>query len=190
MVNGHPNDALKLFQLGQIRLGESTPAALRTDDPRVPNLTARLSRASAIAYALLDSPEQAQRYLTEAHDGWAPRNAFERAGADLGTAGIQLDLGRLDTAEQFAASAVRTYDQGHRRDRIQAQLLLAEVHVRAGEPRGLTLAHHAIDEVSTLQSVATRRQGLLPLAAALEARPNSDTQELAQLARKIAATRI
>ncbi len=195
MVNEHPNDALKLFQLGQIRLGgcapgTSTPATLRTDDPRLPTLTARLSRQSATAYALLNKPEQAKRHLTEAREGWTPRDAFERAGGDLMAAVIQLDLGQLDTAEQFAASAVRTYGEAHRRSRTLAELILAEVHVRAGEPRGLTLARHAIDEVSTLQSIAVRRERLLPLATALQARPNSDTQELAQLARKIAATRI
>jgi len=77
--NGHPNDALKEFQLGQIRLGgcvpgTSTPATRRADDPRLPHLAARLSRQSS-AYALLNMPEQAQRYLAEVHDGWAPHNA-------------------------------------------------------------------------------------------------------------------
>jgi hypothetical protein len=62
--------------------------------------------------------------------------------------------------------------------------------VRAGEARGLILARHAIEAVSTLQSVAVRRQRLVPLAAALEARPGTDNRELDQLARKIAATRI
>jgi hypothetical protein len=193
--NGHPNDALKEFQLGQIRLGGfvpgmSTPAPRRADDPRLPTLAARLSRQSAAAYALLNRPEQAQRYLTEAHEGWAPHDAFEHAGRDFEIAVIQLDLHRLDTAEHFAASAVHTYGEGHRRDRIWAELLLAEVHVRTGEPRGLMMARHAIEGVSTLQSVAARRQRLIPLVTALEARPNGDTQELAQLARKIAATRI
>ncbi|MGH3756005.1 MAG: hypothetical protein ACRDRP_25660, partial [Pseudonocardiaceae bacterium] len=76
----------------------------------------------------------------------------------------------------------------HRRGRTQARLLLAEVHIRAGEPQGLALARHAINEVSTLQSAAVRRERLIPLATALETRPGNDTQELAQLARKIAAT--
>jgi hypothetical protein len=193
--NGHPNDALKLFQLGQIRLGgfapgKSTPATRRADDPRLPTLTARLNLNSATAYAVLNRPVEAQRYLAEARDGWAPRDAFERAAGDLVTAGIQVDLGQLDSAEQFAASAVRTYGVDHRRSRTLAELFLAEVHVRAGEPRGLTLARHAIDKVSTLQSVAARRQRLVALATALEARPGTDTQQLAQLARKIAAIRI
>jgi transcriptional regulator with XRE-family HTH domain len=193
--NGYPNDALKLFQLGQIRLGgmvpgTSTPATRRIDDPRLSPLAARLSRQSAAAYALLNMPEQAQRYLAQAHGEWASHDASEQAGRDFETAVIQLDLHRLDVAERFAASAVRTFGEGHRRDRIWAELLLAEAQVRAGEPRGLAMAHHAIEAVSTLQSVAARQQRLIPLITALEARPSNDTHELAQLARKITATRI
>jgi Helix-turn-helix domain len=193
---GHPNDALKLFQLGQFhldggsRLRRSTPATLGADDPRVPTVTARLARQSATAYAVMGGPDEATQCLAEAHDGWAPRDAFERAGADFVTAGIQLDLGQFDAAEQSAASAVRSYGENHRRGRTLAELLLAEVHMRAGEPQGLTLARHAINEVSTLQSVAARRERLIPLATALEARPGSDARELAQTARQVATTRI
>jgi transcriptional regulator with XRE-family HTH domain len=193
--SGHPNDALKLFQLGKfhlrgLRLGRSTPATPLADDPRLPTLTARLNWQSATAYALMGGPDQAMGCLAKAHDGWEPRDAFERAGADFVTAGIQLDLGQLDTAEQSATSAVRTYGESHRRGRTMAQLLLAEVHVRAGKPQGLTLARDAINKISTLQSVAARRERLLPLATALEARPGTDTRELARIARQIATTRL
>jgi hypothetical protein len=185
--SGHPNDALKLFQLGQVHLDGFRRSTTRHhgNDPRIPIVTARLARQSATAYALLGHPHQATRCLAEADEGWEPRNAFECAGADLVTAGIQLDLGQLDTAEQLAARAVHTYDENHRRDRTQAQLLLAEAHIRAGEPHGLTLAHDAIKEASTLHSVAVRRQRLIPLATTLEARPGTDAQELARMARQI-----
>jgi transcriptional regulator with XRE-family HTH domain len=193
--SGHPNDALKLFTLGTLclngfRFGKPTPATPPPDDPRRPTLTARLTRGSATTYAVMGGTDEATRYLAEAHDGWEPRNAFERAGADFVTAGIQLDLGRLDAAEQSATRALRTYAEGHRRDHTQAQLLLAEVHVRSGEPQGLILARHAIAGVSTLQSVVARRARLIPLATALEARPSTDTQELARVARQVATTRI
>lgn len=71
-----------------------------------------------------------------------------------------------------------------------AELLLAEVHVRAGEPQGLILARHAIVGVSTSQSVNARRQRLIPLATALEARLATDTRELARIARQIATTQL
>ncbi|MGH3700926.1 MAG: helix-turn-helix domain-containing protein, partial [Pseudonocardiaceae bacterium] len=189
--SGHPDDALKLAQLGQLRLDRFTPGtSTPANDPRLPTLTARLNRVSATAYALMGFPDQATHYLAEAHDGWAPRDAFDQADADLETAMIQLDLGQLDTAEQFAASAVRTYSEAHRRGRTQAGLLLAEVHIRAGQPQGLTLARHAINEANTSHSVALRQERLIPLATALETQPGTDTQELAQLARKIATTQI
>jgi hypothetical protein len=193
--NGHPNDALKCLQLGQFVLagfqpGKAKPAILRADDPRVPILTARLKQNSATAYALMDIPDQAKRCLAEARDGWAPRDAFERAGMDLAAAYIQLDLRRFDTAEQFAASAVRTYGEGHRRGRTLAELTVAEVHVRTGDPSGLMLARQAITAVSTLQSVAARRHRLIPLATALKARPGRDAKELTRIAHQVAATRV
>ncbi|MGH3869456.1 MAG: helix-turn-helix domain-containing protein [Pseudonocardiaceae bacterium] len=193
--HGHPNDALKLFTLGQLHLGgflggKSTPATLRADDPRVLAATARLNRLSAWAYAVMGGRDEATRHLAKAHNGWEPHDAFEHGEANFETAVIQLNLGRLDTAEQFATHALRTYGESHRVHRTEAQLLLAEIHIRAGEPQGLTLARHAIDGVSTLRSVAIRRQRLIPLTAALEARPSTDTRELARIARKVATTRI
>jgi transcriptional regulator with XRE-family HTH domain len=187
---GHPNDALKLFQLGGFSASKSTRATPPTHDPRLPTITAFLNLNSATAYALMDGPHQATRHLAQAHDGWEPRDAFERAAMDRATAGIHLDLGQLDTAEQFATSALRTYSENHRRGRALAALILAEIHIRAGEPRGLILARQAIEEVSTLHSVAARRERLMPLAAALEARPSTDSRELARIARQIATTLI
>jgi hypothetical protein len=192
---GHPNDALKLFQLGQLRLGgyrlgKSALAVSPTDDPRLPVLTARLNRNSAAAWALMKAPEQATRCLAEADEGWEPRDAFQRAGRDLAAAEVQLDLGQLDAAERSAASGMRSCSEGpYRCGGILAELLLAEVHVRAGEPQGLVLAHHTIEAVSTLRSTALRRERLIPLAAALEARPGTDARDLARKARQIATTR-
>ena len=185
--NGYPNDALKQFQLGGFWARKSTSG---NDDPRLPMLIAWLDLNSATAYALMGGIDEAIRHLAKAHDGWEPRDVFERACVDRATAAVHLDLGQLDTAEQLATSALRGYSESQRVDRITNELLLAELHVRAGEPQGLILARHAIDGVRTVRSVATRRQRLLPLAAALEARPGTDTLELAQIARKVAATRI
>ncbi|MGH3828636.1 MAG: helix-turn-helix domain-containing protein, partial [Pseudonocardiaceae bacterium] len=188
VLSGHPNDALKLFQAGRLHLGgfrpsKSTPATPDADDPRIPALKARLTRQSATAYAVMKGSDEATRLLAEAHDGWEPPDAFEHGEADLTTAYTQLNLGQLDTAEQLAASAIRTYGQGNRRDRTMAQLLLAEIHIRAGEPQGLALAHHAITEVRTLHSVAARRERLIPLATVLATQPGTDARELARAAR-------
>ncbi|MBV8541783.1 MAG: hypothetical protein JO364_21260 [Pseudonocardiales bacterium] len=83
----------------------------------------------------------------------------------------------------------RVLGEGHyRRGHTVAELLLAEIHIRNGEPRGLTPAHQAIEKVSTLQSIAARREWLMPLATTLETRPGTDTQELARTARQITTT--
>ncbi|MGH3906157.1 MAG: helix-turn-helix domain-containing protein [Pseudonocardiaceae bacterium] len=193
--SGHPDDALKEFQLGQFVLaglqpGKAKPATLRADDARVPSITARLGVSSAAAYALLDRPGQAGRALAVVREDWQPRDVYERADKDLNAARIQADLGQIDSAEQLAATAVHTFDgAAHRRDGAMARLVLAELHVRAGEPRGIALARHAIDEVSQLHSIPTRQE-LEPLATALETRPGSDAKELARTARQVAATRV
>ncbi|MGH3874182.1 MAG: helix-turn-helix domain-containing protein [Pseudonocardiaceae bacterium] len=191
---GHPDEALKCLQLGQFVLagfqpGKAKPATLRADDPRVPTLAARLNRNSATAYALMGIPDQARRCLAKAHEGWAPRDAFERAGGDLMVAGVQIELRQFDVAESFAATAVRTYGEGHRRGRILAELILAEVHVRVGDARGLALVQRVIEAAGTLQSAVARRH-LVALAVALEARPDSHAHELARMARQTAATRV
>jgi tetratricopeptide (TPR) repeat protein len=193
--SGHPDDALKCLQLGQFMLTgfqarKAKPAILRADDPRIPALAAWLNQTSATAYALMDHPEQAKRCLAAAREGFAPRDTYDRAAMDSQTAQIQLDLGRFDIAESFAACAVRTYDDAGCRGRTRAELTLAEVHVRAGEPRGLVLARQAIEAVSTLQSVAVRRERLVPLTTALEARPGNDAKEIARIAHQVATTQV
>jgi hypothetical protein len=95
----------------------------------------------------------------------------------------------IDTASNAVTATIHV-GVYHRRGRTLAALLLAEVHIQAGEPRGLTLARQAIEEVSTLHSLAARRERLVPLTTALEARPSSDTRELARMARQVAASRI
>jgi hypothetical protein len=188
---GQPNDALKAFQLGHCRLAGFTPRKPppAPDDPRTPTLTARLNRTSAIAYVVMGRLREAMRYLAKATGEWAPVDEFECASADLETARIQLSLGQLEAAEHSAANAVRTYREGHyRRGHIVANLVLAEVHLRAGEPQGLTLAQQALTQVTTLQSLAVRRDLLAPLATALAARPDTDAQQLARKARQLATT--
>ncbi|MGH8922607.1 MAG: helix-turn-helix domain-containing protein [Actinomycetes bacterium] len=190
---GQPDGALKVLQLGQWTLdgfqpGKSAPATLRVGDPRVPTLAARLNGDSAIAYALMNDTKQAQHYLAKAQDGWAPRDEFERAGMDLRTARIQIDLRRFDAAEPFAASAVRAYGNAHGRAKTMAALTLAELYVRTGEPRGLGLARSAIDAVVPLCSMRARER-LVPLAAALAARPSAEAKELARTARQVATTK-
>jgi transcriptional regulator with XRE-family HTH domain len=181
-----PDDALKLYQLAQFKLIR-TPG----DDPRVPTLRAWLDVQSASALALLDQPERARSELSQALDGRGQlSDAFDRADMDHLHALVHLHLGHLDVAESFATSSVRGWGEGERRDGVLGDITLAVIHVRAGEPRGLQLAHHALTGVTKINSVRARQQ-LEPLAAALEARPSSsDTRQLARMARQLATTHV
>jgi hypothetical protein len=60
--------------------------------------------------------------------------------------------------------------------------------VQAGDSRGLQLAHTAITAATKLSSVRVRHR-LLPLADELGTRRGSDYQELARMARWVAAAR-
>lgn len=70
-----------------------------------------------------------------------------------------------------------------RRQAVLGGITLATIYVQAGEPRGLELAHRAITAVDELRSVRARDR-LVPLMAALEARPGSAPRELAGLAHR------
>lgn len=98
-------------------------------------------------------------------------------------------LGRLDSAEQLAASSVRTWGEQHRRDGVQATITLASIHVEAGEPDGLTLAENVIRDVASLRSGRARVK-LGGLANMLATRPGGAPRELAVHARLGVAGRI
>jgi hypothetical protein len=95
----------------------------------------------------------------------------------------------LDVAESFAAVSVSRWEGISRVGHAQSGIVLATVHVRAGEPRGLSLAHGAITAVSKLSSVRARGR-LEPLIAALKARPGTDTKDLARMARQVSSKRV
>ncbi len=152
-------------------------------------LDAWLAVQSASALVLLDRPKDAHLNLSRAQDGRGHlSDAFERADIDHLHALVHLDLGHLDIAEQFASSSVRGWGEGDRRDGVLGEITLATVHVRAGEPDGLRLAHGAVTGVAHLRSQRARDR-LAPLADALDYRPGSDPRQLARMARQVAATR-
>ncbi|MDQ3990471.1 MAG: hypothetical protein M3291_15020, partial [Actinomycetota bacterium] len=173
---GRPDDALKLFQLGQLKLRDAPD-----DDPRIAVLAVWLEGESALALADMGH-EQAHSALARARDGWEPPDSFELSGMDELTARTYLNLGRLDVAESYAAGAVRAW--GERRNGVLAEVTLAIIHIKAGEPDGLRLAQRAIEGVASLRSMRARERWLGPLTAVLEARPGGDARELARSARQ------
>jgi transcriptional regulator with XRE-family HTH domain len=179
---GDPNHALKLYQVGQVANSEASG-----DPDRMPTLGSKLSADAAMAYADLDCSDLALSEVARARDTETNSDPFERAGIDMISARVHARLGMIDRAEAFASQAVSTFDARHRRAGSSAEITLATLYVRTGEPRGIALSERAITDVAGLRSVRAR-QRLTPLAAALESRPGTDARELARRARQVATT--
>ena len=99
-------------------------------------------------------------------------------------------LGRLDTAERFAASAVRKWsaERTSRREGVAADIALATIHTKTGQSDAAALAQHAITSVAPLRSLRTRRVKLAPLVQALDARTDTTSRDLAHRARHLAGS--
>ncbi len=189
--HGHPDDGLKMLQCGQVTAWKIPPqldwSPVEGGGSRVALEACGLAD-SATALAALGHPEAAYRHLGKSRELWYPTRADPRGDLDRPAAVLELARGRLDAAEQFAAASLRRWEGISEVGRIRAGVLMATIHVRAGEPRALALAHGALKAVGKLSSVRPRTE-LEPLAVALEARPGSDAKELARITRQVAATR-
>jgi hypothetical protein len=106
-----------------------------------------------------------------------------------GAASVYLLLGRLDTAERFAANSVRKWlaESTSRREGVAADIALAITHTKTNQSDATALAHRAIAGVAPLQSLRTRQVKLVPLITALEAHGDSTSRDLAHHARQLAA---
>jgi tetratricopeptide (TPR) repeat protein len=192
--HGQPNDGLKMLQYAGVKAADIPP-----DEQRAV-VVGESGRAAVQAVALvdeatalsrLDYPEAAQAAdtaMVKARELWQPTPADPYGDLDRPAACLEFERGHLDAAEPFAASSMRRWE-GRGRSRTQSAIVLATIHVRAGEPRGLQLAHGAVTSAGKLTSVRAR-QRLVPLAEALEARRGSDAEQLARMARQVAATRV
>ena len=189
--HGHPDDGLKMLQCGQVTAWKIPP---QLDWSPVVGAGCRVALQacgladSAPALAALGQPEAAYRALGKSRELWYPTRADPRGDLDRPAAVLELARGRLDTAEQFATASLHRWQGISEVSRIRSGILLATIHVRAGEPDALALTHGALKAVGKLSSIRARTE-LDPLAAALEARPGSDAKELARITRQVAATR-
>ncbi|MGH3695307.1 MAG: helix-turn-helix domain-containing protein [Pseudonocardiaceae bacterium] len=182
--HGHPDDGLKMQQLAQIKSWQ-----IPSDDPRGVAVQAWAKADSATAYAALGDSQTADRELTTARELWHPTHRDPTGDLDGVAALLELERGRLDIAQSFAASSVRRWDGLSRLGNIRSSITLATIHVRAGERDALPMAHHAITAVSTISSMRIRKR-LELLASALDTRCGSDVRELARMAHHVATTRV
>ncbi|MGH3942681.1 MAG: hypothetical protein ACRDTG_29475 [Pseudonocardiaceae bacterium] len=187
--HGHPNDGLKMTQAAQVAAWDIPPDdqwAVVVGESGKAAVEATLLADSATALALLGEHAEAGRAVARGRDLWTPTPADPFGDPDRNAARLELGRGRLDVAETLVVTSLRRWEGGRQISRTQTGVVLATIHVTAGEPRGLTLAHNVITGVARLGSVRVRSQ-LTPLAEALEARLSSDAKDLARTARQIAA---
>ncbi|MGH8572496.1 MAG: hypothetical protein ACREX8_07970, partial [Gammaproteobacteria bacterium] len=139
--HGHPDDGLKMLQCAQVKAWD-----IRSDEQRAVEVGAGTRAAvqacaradSATAFQRLGYPEAADRELGESRSLWQPTSADPSGDLDCVVARLALARGRLDAAEPFAAASVRRWEGGsNRRAHTQSSIVLATVHVRAGESGGL-----------------------------------------------------
>lgn len=156
---GDPNYALKFLQLSEV--GTLPPA-----------LKATIKADQAKLYAEMDLTRHANEALA----------ACEGTEADVrGVTGeAHLLLGDLDTAQTELTAASQGRTETTARSRAIEACLLAIVHVRAGEARGLELAHEAIDAVEAIPGSLRTRDRLQPLSGALRDRGSTDARHLSQ----------
>jgi transcriptional regulator with XRE-family HTH domain len=178
---GAYNDGLTACQLGLIKLGE-TP-----DSPGAAEAAAWLHAESARVQAAMGHNAAAERSIKTARE-WQPATAYDVADMDCVTSYVYLWLGRLDTAESFAANSVHQWaaEGTSRREGILADIALATIHTQTHQPDATALTHHALTGVAPLRSLRTRRIKLAPLIKALDARTDSTSRDLAHHARQLA----
>jgi len=192
--HGHPNDGLKMLQCAGVAAldisPDHDPSTIVIGEGSRAALQASVQSSAAPAYERLGYPGFADADLAKARELWTPTPADADVGGDLDrpAACLELARGRLDAAEPFAMASVRRWEGVSQVGRTQSAIVLATIHVRAGEPRSLQLAHSTVCAAAKLTSTRARR-GLEPLVAALAARRGSDAEQMARMARQVAATR-
>ena len=189
--HGHPDEGLKMIQFSLV-----TACDIPHDEQRAvvvgeigraaQEACARVNAATALAQ--LGFLDAADVEIATSRQLWSPTRADRYGGLDRPAALQALHRGRMDIAEQLAAASVRRWEGISQIGRTHSGVVLATIHVRAGEPSGLPLAHGAITAVTKLSSVRVR-QRLVLLADALAARPGSDAKDLSRMALQVAGVR-
>jgi hypothetical protein len=189
--HGHPNDGLKMLQLSLVKAwdiprDEQRAVVVGAIGRAAQEACARVDAATALAH--LGCLDAADVEMAESRELWLPTRADRYGDLDRPAALLALHRGRLDAAEPLAAASVRRWEGISQISRTFSGIVLATIHVRAGEPGGLPLAHGAITAVTKLSSVRVRKR-LLPLADALAARPGTDAKDLSRMAHQVAGVR-
>jgi hypothetical protein len=191
MEHGHPDDGLKLIQFSLVKAwgiprDEQRAVVVGPIGRAAQEACVRVQAATALAH--LGFLDAADVEIAKSRQLWSPTRADRFGDLDRPAALLALRRGRLDAAESLAAASVRRCEGISQIGRTHSGVVLAAIHVRAGEPGGLSLAHGAITDVAKLSSIRVRKR-LLLLADALAARPGTDAKDLARMAHQVAGVR-
>jgi hypothetical protein len=188
---GRPNDGLKMLQCGLVKawdIPDDEPRTVVVGEIGRAAVEACARHSAATALADLGKFDAAEREIATARERWSATRTDSFGDLDRPAALLALRRGKLDVAEPLAAASLRRWERISQVGHAQSGIVLATVHVLAGERDGLPMAHTAITAVSRLSSTRARRR-LQPLATALAARPGRDAQDLARMAQQAASTR-
>jgi hypothetical protein len=72
------------------------------------------------------------------------------------SARLEISRGRFDAAEPFAVASVHRWHGVSQLRRTHSTIMLATIHIQAGEPGGLSMGHRTITDVTKLSSVQAR----------------------------------
>ncbi len=188
--HGHPDDGLKMIQFSLVKAwgiprDEQRAVAVGQSGKAAQEACVRVNAATA--YADLGRLDVADVEVAKSRGLWVPTRADRYGDLDRPAALLALRRGRLDAAESLAAASVRRWEGISPLSRTDSSVVLAAVHVRAGEPRGLAMAHEAITAVAKISSVRVR-QRLVLLSDALATRFGTDAADLSRLARHVAGS--
>jgi hypothetical protein len=189
--HGHPNTGLKLIQFSLVTAWDIPRDEQRAVVVGVSGRTAREACAreeAATALAHQGFLDAADVEMAKSRELWLPTHADRYGDLDRPAALLALRRGRLNIAESLATASVHRWEGISQAAHTSSRAVLATIHVQAGEPGGLTLAHSAITAVTKLSSVRVR-QRLIPLATALATRPGTDAKDLSRMAHHVATAR-
>jgi hypothetical protein len=138
--HGHPNDGLKMLQFAHVIADGIASNDQRTS---IGGVSARAvvqacgQAYSATALVHMGDPDGAGAKLVTVRELWQSTPADLNGDPDYLVASLELECGRLDAAEPLVVVSLRRWETGSQRARTMSGILLATIHVRAGEPDGL-----------------------------------------------------
>ncbi len=157
---GRHQQALRLFQLGEIRLQEAAAS------PRRDAMLAGLLSNASISYAELGRRDLALAALARVTDT-VEMDSFSTADLECRRAATYVALGEFDTAHEHATASLASWPVGAQRDALMSEVTIAGLHRRTGERDAEELLAGCWERVERTASVRARErllraEGTLP----------------------------